>query len=121
MTVHADKDKKVAGKRHYIHVEDVARAVLFLTENHTLGEKYNIVGTSETDNLELAQMVAQAMGKELLYEMVDFHSSRPGHDLRYCLSGERLRVMGFTHNYTTEQAVNKIVEFTLNNPQWLML
>ena len=34
------------------------------------------------DNLALANMIAQAAGKELKYQLVDFHSSRPGHDLR---------------------------------------
>ena len=41
------------------------------------------------NNLELAQIIAEAQGKELNYEMVDFHSSRPGHDLRYALDGDR--------------------------------
>ena len=45
--------------------------------------KFNIVGSEELNNLELAQIIAEAQGKELKYEMVDFHSSRPGHDLRY--------------------------------------
>ena len=28
-------------------------------------------------------MIAKAAGKELKYKLVDFHSSRPGHDLRF--------------------------------------
>ena len=32
-------------------------------------------------------LIADAQGKPLNYELVDFHSSRPGHDLRYALSG----------------------------------
>ena len=45
--------------------------------------KFNLVGPEEVDNLQLAQMIAAVVGKELNYTMVDFHSSRPGHDLRY--------------------------------------
>ena len=37
----------------------------------------------ELNNLELAQIIANCQNKDLKYEMVDFHSSRPGHDLRY--------------------------------------
>ena len=40
------------------------------------------MGPEEIDNLELANMIAAVMGKELNYTMVDFHTSRPGHDLR---------------------------------------
>jgi dTDP-glucose 4,6-dehydratase len=35
------------------------------------------------------------MGKPLKYELVDFHSARPGHDLRYALDGGKLRGVGW--------------------------
>mgnify|MGYP003722203407 CR=1 FL=1 len=35
------------------------------------------------------------MGKKLKYKFVDFHSSRPGHDLRYALDGDKLKKMGW--------------------------
>ena len=44
--------------------------------------KFNLVGPEEVDNLQLANMIAAVIGKELNYTMVDFHSARPGHDLR---------------------------------------
>ena len=52
-------------------------------------QKFNIVGKDEIDNLELAQFIAQSQNKILKYEMVDFHSQRPGHDLRYALDGNK--------------------------------
>ena len=44
--------------------------------------KFNVVGEEEIDNLQLAEMIAESVGQELKYKLVDFHSSRPGHDLR---------------------------------------
>ena len=92
ITVHGDKAKTVVGSRHYIYAGDVAEALLFLY-NYDISsleidksgakcQKFNIVGKDEIDNLELAQFIAKVQNKELNYEMVDFHSSRPGHDLR---------------------------------------
>ena len=52
-------------------------------------QKFNIVGKDEIDNLSLAQFIAEVQNKELKYEMVDFHSQRPGHDLRYSLDGTK--------------------------------
>ena len=49
------------------------------------------MGSEELNNLELAQIIANCQNKELKYEMLDFHSSRPGHDLRYSLSGEKMK------------------------------
>ena len=92
--IHSNSDKTKAGSRFYIYAGDVADGLMFLLKNGAL-EKYNLVGKKEIDNLELAQMIATALGKELKYEFVDFHSSRPGHDLRYALSGEKMEKMGW--------------------------
>ena len=93
--IHSNKEKTRSGTRFYIDAAEVARAVLLLLEKGETGQKYNIVGSEEISNLELAQRIAHAVGKPLKYEMLDFHSSRPGHDLRYALDGTKMKSMGF--------------------------
>jgi dTDP-glucose 4,6-dehydratase len=61
------------------------------------------------------------MGKELKYEMVDFHSSRPGHDLRYSLDGTKMELIGWKVPVTIEQSLRKMVEWTLKNEKWLYI
>jgi dTDP-glucose 4,6-dehydratase len=92
---------------------------MFLIQNGTTGEKYNISGEQEVSNLEMAQMIARFVGKELDYEMVDFHSDRPGHDLRYGLDGNKLFDMGFRLPIDFEESLQKMVEWTMENPKWL--
>lgn len=92
--IHSDSTKTVAGSRFYIYAGDVAEAILFLIHNGKL-EKYNIVGKQEIDNFELATMIANLLNKPLKYEFVDFHSSRPGHDLRYALSDAKMKALGW--------------------------
>lgn len=128
ITIHSDESKTIPGSRHYIHAEDVADATLFLLKNDQTVNvsnntgvkcpKFNICGATELNNLELAQMIANAQGKELKYEFMDFHSSRPGHDLRYALSGERMKQMGWTPQ-PVEDRIAEVVQWTLNNPRWL--
>ena len=128
VTIHSDATKTIPGSRHYIHAEDVADATLFLLENkHTLDmsnnsgvkcPKFNICGATELNNLELAQMIADAQGKELNYEFMDFHSSRPGHDLRYALSGDRMLSMGWSPQ-PVERRIEEVVRWTLDNTRWL--
>lgn len=120
ITIHADKTKTKAGSRFYIDAREVASAVLFLLRNGTPGEKYNIVGEREMDNLELAQRIAQSQDKSLLYEMVDFHSSRPGHDLRYALDGTKMRTLGWYPKQSIEESIKDIADWSLANPQWLV-
>jgi dTDP-glucose 4,6-dehydratase len=119
--IHSYPDKKTSGTRFYIHGRNIAEAVLFLIKNGTVGEKYNISGEKEVSNLEMAQMIAKFMHKEneLKYEMVDFHSNRPGHDLRYGLDGSKLFEMGFKLPLNFEESLRKTVEWTLANPKWL--
>jgi dTDP-glucose 4,6-dehydratase len=119
--IHCYPGCEKAGTRFYIHALHVASAVMFLLENAIIGEKYNITGEQEVDNLELAEMIAFFMGKELKSNMVDFHSSRPGHDLRYGLNGDKLHSMGWKPNSTFCETLKDVVEWTMENRIWLEL
>ncbi len=130
VTVHANADKTVAGTRHYIHAEDVSNALLILL-NYDISnmspdstgakcQKFNIVGKDEIDNLELAQFIAKVQNKDLNYEMVDFHSQRPGHDLRYSLDGSKMAEMGWTPKSAYEQ-LETTINWTLKNDRWLSI
>ena len=130
VTIHSDKSKKIAGSRHYIHAEDVSEAILFLLNNKTINEvdwggakcpKYNIVGAEELTNLELAQIIAKSQNKKLNYAMVDFHSSRPGHDLRYSLSGKKMKELGWVPKIKIHTRIKQVVEWSLNNSSWIEL
>ncbi|MHA1305429.1 MAG: dTDP-glucose 4,6-dehydratase [Candidatus Heimdallarchaeaceae archaeon] len=130
ITIHANKDKTKAGTRFYIHARNVAKAIHFILgldeEMDKIDAekgKFNIVGEKEISNLELAQMIAKHLGKELKYEMVDFHSSRPGHDLRYSLDGSKLKELGFEFPKTLEESLFKTIDWTIKpeNRKWLQI
>ena len=130
VTIHSDSTRTIPGSRHYIHAEDVASAVLFLLDHEgrfepTWGNakcpKFNIVGSEELNNLELAEIIADAQGKELQYEMVDFHSSRPGHDLRYSLDGDKMKELGWEPTKCIRARIADVTRWTLDNERWISL
>ena len=130
VTIHSDKSKTIPGSRHYIHAEDVAEAIYFLLTNKINFDvdfggakcpKFNIVGSEEIDNLQLAKTIAASQGKELKYDMVDFHSSRPGHDLRYSLSGEKMKQLGWQPSIKLTERIKQVVQWSLNNQNWIEL
>ena len=102
--IHGQPHTGRVGSRFYLHARNQASGLL-----HVLGMDFPVYGTSgtevplrlhivgerEVDNLELAQLIAKSVGKTLNYEVVDFHSSRPGHDLRYALDGQKLADTGY--------------------------
>ncbi len=136
LLIHSNKERTQAGKRHYLHARNICAATVWVLENGecldgsaTKG-RYNVVGEAEMDNLSLAKMVAgitnewlKAHGMNELpldYELTDFHSSRPGHDLRYALDGTHLREAGFSYPVSFEDSLRKMIFWTLDNKeQWL--
>lgn len=118
ITIHADKECKRAGSRFYIHARNVADGVMFVLDNGQAGEKYNIVGELEVDNLQLASHIADFLQMPIKYKMVDFHSSRPGHDLRYALDGEKLAQIGWTPPVNFADSLRHVVDWTRANPRW---
>lgn len=128
--IHSDATKTQAGSRFYIHAGDVADAIYFLittkpsvAPDYGMAKcpKFNIVGKEEIDNLSLARMIAQAQNKELIYEMVDFHTSRPGHDLRYALSGDLMKSLGWEPQVALSERIKQVTQWYLENTRWLEL
>jgi len=125
VSIHSDPTKTIPGQRYYIHARNVANAILFLVtqiESKTgVAEKFNIVGEKEVNNLELASLIAKFVGLPLKYEMMDFHSSRPGHDLRYALDGTKMKELGWTTPMSFEKSLESTVNWTLaHKKKWLL-
>jgi dTDP-glucose 4,6-dehydratase len=117
--IHADPAREVSGSRHWIHAEDVASAVLFLLEHAPREcDKYNIVGT-ELSNLDVALAVAEEFARPLDYELIDFHSSRPGHDLRYALDGSKLAEMGWSAPADARSRIRQTARWFATHREWL--
>lgn len=135
LSIHSNKEKTKAGKRHYLHARNVSSAALWVLENGKVLDgsatqgRYNIVGEVEVDNLALAHMVHKIVQEwqvekglqthPLKYELVDFHSGRPGHDLRYALDGGLLASEGFSYAVDFENSLRKTIRWTLEHENWL--
>lgn len=117
--IHSDPTRTKSGSRFYIHARNVAAASLFLAQNGALGEVYHLVGDKEVSNLEIAERIAKIMNAPLDYELVDFHSKRPGHDLRYGLDGSKMKTLGWSLPVDFERSFEKTIRWTLENPRWL--
>ena len=127
--IHSNEEKTKAGSRHYIHAQDVADGLMFILnlKNYThkgdFGNakcpKFNLVGPEEIDNLSLAEKIANAQNKELIYELIDNHSSRPGHDLRYSLSSDLLKSLGWEPKIKLSKRIEEVVDWSLKNNRWL--
>lgn len=110
------------GSRKWLHARNHADALLFLlTKCPDLpsGDIVNVVGEVEMNNLQIVELIANEMGVTPQVEHVDFHSTRPGHDLRYSLDGTKLTDLGWKAPVPFEESMRRTIRWTLDHPQWL--
>lgn len=119
IVIHTEPDGVTPGSRYYINVSNICSAIMFILKHGEVGDKYNIRGEEEIDNLTMVLKIADIMEKTPKYRLVDTHVSRPGHDNRYALDGSKLKDMGWKHEGNFDVNLRETVEWTLQNPLWL--
>jgi dTDP-D-glucose 4,6-dehydratase len=82
---------------------------------------HNKFTEKEVNNLEMAQFISKVLDKELIYELVDYHSDRPGHDERYALDGNKLFKLGWELPVNFEESLKNTILWTVKNNKWLEL
>lgn len=127
-TVMIHGSEKEIGTRFYISSEISAEAILFIIEKgaylHKMGEldeplRYHIVGEKALSNLELAEIIAKIMGKELKYVLQDFHKDNPAHDIHYGLEDNKLWAAGWRPSKDLETCLEETVRWQEDNPEWI--
>jgi len=120
----------ISGSRYYLHARNQADALNYIINNKqklqlrysptsTVLEKFNVVGEKELTNLEVVNLVGEFMNIQPIIEFTDFHSLRPGHDLRYALDGSKLKNFGWVPPVPLDQSLQRTVNWYLQNKQWL--
>lgn len=116
------------GSRFYLHARNMADALLFIMKKQPAmykygkvmhPDRYNIVGDIELDNLQVVTAISDILNKPFVHELVDHHSSRPGHDRRYALDGTKLKKLGWEAPREFLPSLKKYIAWTCNHPTWL--
>jgi dTDP-glucose 4,6-dehydratase len=102
--------------RDWLFVEDHCDALLTIGENFKRGERYNIGGGFECDNLTMVSMILDIMGKppETHQNWINFVDDRRGHDLRYSMDSSKLKnELGWEAKTNIFDGLRKTVEWYL--------
>jgi dTDP-glucose 4,6-dehydratase len=124
------KDLPVYGQgnnvRDWIYVEDHNRAVWLIMNKGKTGEKYNIGGENEWQNIQLLskviELTAAALGKSPAdVEKTIIHvKDRPGHDLRYAIDCSKIKKeLGWERKMTFEEGLGHTVQWYLSHKEWI--
>jgi GDP-L-fucose synthase len=94
-------------RREFMHVDDVAEAILFLMEHYDSPQIINVGWGKDTSIKELANIIAQKVGfeGELIWD-----TSKPDGMPRKCMDVSRMKALGFTPKITLEEGIKQTIE-----------
>jgi dTDP-glucose 4,6-dehydratase len=112
--------------RDWVFVEDHNNAVWTILQKGKTGEKYNIGGENEWENIKLLHtlidIVARKTGgsAEAMRNTVTFVKDRPGHDRRYAINCAKLKhELNWKREVSFEEGLSKTADWYLANTQWV--
>ena len=112
--------------RDWLYVEDHARAIWAILAGGRCGEKYNVGGDSEWENIRLVRalcaVVAGQTGRPVAeYEkLITYVKDRPGHDRRYAIDFSRIRrELGWKPSVTLDQGLERTVRWYRDHAAWV--
>ncbi|MBU0614824.1 MAG: dTDP-glucose 4,6-dehydratase [Nanoarchaeota archaeon] len=103
--------------RDWLHVKDHCKAIQLILEKGTIGETYCIGGGCEKTNLEITKFILGQMGET--ENMIEFVEDRPGHDLRYAISFNKIQKdLGWKPKLDFEQGLKHKINWYKENDWW---
>lgn len=111
--------------RDWLYVDDHAEALLLVLQKGRLGETYCIGGDSSKRNLEVIQILCEAMdrlapGNTPHADKITYVTDRPGHDFRYSIDDQKVkRELGWAPKHTLDQGMTDTVAWYVDNRAWI--
>jgi dTDP-glucose 4,6-dehydratase len=102
--------------RNWIHSTDFARAIGHVLEHGLPGEVYNAGGPDEEANIDVVRRIVSLTGAS--ESQIEHVSDRPGHDVRYSLSSEKVRALGWTPRVRFQDGLAETVAWYRENGWW---
>ena len=112
--------------RDWIYVEDHNKAVWLILQKGINGQKYNIGGENEWQNVKLLDKLIEIASAKLGKSADDVRKTivhvkdRPGHDARYAIDCSKIKSeLGWKREMTFEQGLELTVQWNLQNKDWI--
>ena len=104
--------------RDWIYVTDHCDGIIKVLENGRLGQKYNIGGNCEVDNITLVNNILDIMGTEK--NLIEYVEDRKGHDFRYAIDNTKMaNELNWTPKTHLKDGLKQTIDWYLSNKNWL--
>jgi len=113
--------------RDWLYVIDHCKGIDLVFHKGKTGERYNIGGKNERENLYIANVICDILdnivpdrkeiaGLKSYKQLISFVPDRPGHDLRYAIDAGKIETeLGWQAEENFESGIKKTVEWYVNH------
>ena len=103
--------------RDWLHVDDHCEGIQMVLAGGRAGEIYNIGGGTELTNVELTNLILDAMGAGT--DMIKRVADRKGHDLRYSVDISKISAeLGYAPRVPFSQGLAETIDWYRTNEDW---
>ena len=112
--------------RDWIHVDDHNSAIWTIIQKGKEGEKYNIGGDNEQENVKLLNILIDIVATKAkldpssIRNTITYIKDRPGHDLRYSIDCSKLKQeLGWKQTINFFEGLEHTIDWYINNADWI--
>ena len=116
--------------RDWLYVMDHAKAIDMVQEEGVLGQRYNIGGHNEKQNIEIIEIILDTL-QELLPDsdprkanvsrnLITYVTDRKGHDRRYAIAPDKIKAdLGWFPETMFKDGIRLTIKWYLENEEWM--
>jgi dTDP-glucose 4,6-dehydratase len=103
--------------RDWLHVDDHCRGIFKVLMNGRSGQVYNIGGGRELTNIEITNLLLEAMGAD--ESSIEYVEDRKGHDLRYSVDWTKInKELEYEPQVNFEVGIRDTIQWYRDNEAW---
>ncbi|MCI9132685.1 MAG: dTDP-glucose 4,6-dehydratase [Lachnospiraceae bacterium] len=116
--------------RDWLYVDDHAKAIDLVQEKGRLGERYNIGGHNEKQNIEIIHIILDTL-QEMLPEgdprkalvsrdLITYVEDRKGHDRRYAIAPDKIKEeIGWYPKTMFQEGIRLTIQWFFEHEEWM--
>ncbi|MBP5384809.1 MAG: dTDP-glucose 4,6-dehydratase [Lachnospiraceae bacterium] len=116
--------------RDWLYVMDHAKAIDMVCEKAQPGEKYNIGGHNEKQNIEIIKTIIDTIAEMLPdsdprkahvnYDLITYVTDRKGHDRRYAIAPDKIRSeIGWEPETAFKDGIRLTIQWYFEHQDWM--
>lgn len=116
--------------RDWLYVMDHAKGIDLAIEKGRIGEKYNIGGHNEKQNIQIVKIIIDTI-REMLpadderlehinYDLITYVQDRKGHDRRYAIAPDKIRKeLGYEPETMFAEGIKMTIKWYFEHTEWM--